>query len=164
MTATPDVTAIKTGTTRDVVITIDTSGSYALLFHEKHPEDITSREYWAQGSPISIATRGEETDQAVCRMIVPDVAPNTTIHIKAQVASERVRQMHQPHTDYQETSIVIGELPAQAGTPEDSIDVSMPNPTPGPSADPSGGVPEVEHQARRIQWESRMTQPAFLAL
>jgi hypothetical protein len=38
MTATSDVTAIEAGSTRDVVVTIDTSGSYALLFHEKHPK------------------------------------------------------------------------------------------------------------------------------
>lgn len=121
MKATANISAIERGKTSDVIVTIDTSESYALIFHEKLPEEITDRIYWAQTGAIAAGSAGVESESSVYRFTVPNVSPNTNIIVKATVGSERVREMGQPHTDSGTAVIRIGEIVPTVVAPDAPI-------------------------------------------
>ncbi len=110
MRATANVTAIERGKTQDVVVTIDTGDSYAIVYHEQDKSAISSRQYWGRAGVIPVGAAGASSPQSTYRITVPNVAPNTVLHVQASVSSERVRQMGQPDTDTKSTTITIGEI------------------------------------------------------
>jgi hypothetical protein len=171
MTATSDTKAIERGKTKDVVITIDTSKSYAMMYHEKHPEEIDGREYWAQAGTISSATSGVKSEQGVYRITVPNVSPNTSIHVKATVSSESVRSMHQPHTDTREAVIFVGETVAPPGpaispavgttTDASATGILRAHPRDAERFDVSKGIPATEMLYAQVDGRNYLIRQEF---
>jgi hypothetical protein len=115
MTAASDVSAIERGKTRDVVVTIDTRGSYALVYHEQMKSEISRRTYWAKAAAIAGTDAGTAAVQDVYRITVPDVSPNSTIRVRTSVYSRKVAEMGQPAEDTESADLFIGEIiPPQA--------------------------------------------------
>lgn len=121
MTATPNVTTIERGTTRDVVVTIDTRESFALIYHEQLKSEITKRTYWAKDGIIFTGEPGNVSTQGVYQILVPTVSPNTTITVKATVFSQKVADMGQPAEDSQTTTLFIGETVSPNTKPTDNV-------------------------------------------
>jgi len=111
MTATPDIASIPAGTTRDVTITIDTSLS-TVEFMALQEYKISDRYYWASVSTPSGG--GKHSTESVYQITVPNVAPNTLIHVKSRVFSQQIADLNIPGADPDdeaEATIFIGEIP-----------------------------------------------------
>ncbi len=112
MTATPDITSIPAGITHDVTITIDTSLS-TVEFMALQEYKISDRYYWAGVNPPSGG--GKHSTESVYQITVPNVVPNTLIHVKSRVFSQQIADLNIPGADPDdeaETTIFIGEIPA----------------------------------------------------
>jgi len=112
MTATPDIASIPAGTTRDVTITIDTSLS-TVEFMALQEYKISDRYYWASVNTPSGG--GKHSTESVYQITVPNVAPNTLIHVKSRVFSQQIADLNIPGADPDdeaEATIFIGEIPA----------------------------------------------------
>ena len=111
MTATPDIASIPAGTTRDVTITIDTSLS-TVEFMALQEYKISDRYYWASVNTPSGG--GKHSTESVYQITVPNVAPNTLIHVKSRVFSQQIADLNIPGADPDdeaEATIFIGEIP-----------------------------------------------------
>ena len=104
---------IEAGKKEDVVVTLDTTGSYVLL-NNQESEDITKRTYWAATGTISGA--GYSTTGSSVQITVPQVSPNETIKVQVTLYSREVAALDMedviPSTVTLTADIFIGEIPA----------------------------------------------------
>lgn len=85
-----DIKAIPAGEKRDIVVTLDTSGSYVFL-NNKYNENVTNRTYWACSEKLSGS--GSDSTASSYKITVPDVTPNSTIEVQVRIYSKEVDEL-----------------------------------------------------------------------
>lgn len=112
LNAYPNIKTIEKGKKADIVVTIDTSGSYVFLDNMEN-ENLTNRTYWASTGPISGS--GADSTQSTYQITIPQVSSNTIISVQAQVYSKEVADLKvdelSPY-DTATTQIYINEIPS----------------------------------------------------
>ncbi len=106
----PNIKNIEKGKKADIIVTLDTSGSYAFL-NNQEDENLTNRTYWASTGVISGS--GSDSTQSTYQITVPQVSPNTVINVQARVYSQEVADLDMeelPPYDTATTRIFIGEI------------------------------------------------------
>ncbi len=170
MTAKADKSAIERGTTSDVVITVNTTDSYALIYHEKKTAAISQRTYWASAGNIMPDTPGAHSISGTYSILVPNVAPNTTINVKATVFSQEVANLGQLAEDTKSTTIFIGEtVPAAGDAPNISgnqVDASAgavlrAEPRDHETFDVAKGIPATESLYAQINGKEYLIRQSF---
>lgn len=109
----PNIKYIEAGKKEDVIVTIDTTGSYVFL-DNKESDKITKRTYWASAG--TIRGSGYSTTDSTVQITVPQVSPNTTIRVQVALYSQEVAALDMedeiPSTVILTDDIFIGEIPA----------------------------------------------------
>jgi hypothetical protein len=114
MTAEADKSAIETGKTESVTITIDTGYSYWVMA-DKESKEISERRYWA-GTDSMVESEVVTSKDSVCRITLHNVSPNTMIHVWSSVTSHEIEGLGFDGTDDAVATLFIGEITPSGST------------------------------------------------